>query len=477
MAPETSTLPDRPLAADARRRSGSWGWAVVVTSLVLVVMWIPIRRYSLGGTNAFALEPYRVLLVLANVGTVFALLSRTIRLQPIRFGIPLAIFVGALIASIVTASATLAEQGLVITSVGGLANLLFVLSAAFIVRQAVTSERRVLFLLKLLVSSGVVVAVGAIYERVTSFNVFLQLQHVLPVRLIQEAGESIRGGAARAYGSAQHPIALAVMLCLLLPIAVYLLRYSDWPRNLFHRRIVFALVTAVLLLGVLAAISRTGLVVLGVMFLMTMALLPRLGLIILSMAVPLFLARALIAPGTIDNTIGQFLDIDNLVASQFTSAGMRGAGRLADLGPTFAQIGQHPVFGVGFSSRIANGPNANGSILDDQVLAILLEAGVLGLVGFLAFFVVPAVLLLRYSFRTDLPPQHTYLAFAVAVSAAGYLAGAFFYDAFGFMQTLFVLGFELAVGAWLLTRRSAAGRWIESAAPGQATSLVSLKAG
>ena len=35
----------------------------------------------------------------------------------------------------------------------------------------------------------------------------------------------------RAYGSAQHPIALAVMLCMILPLLVYLAKYGIWPLN------------------------------------------------------------------------------------------------------------------------------------------------------------------------------------------------------------------------------------------------------
>ena len=34
---------------------------------------------------------------------------------------------------------------------------------------------------------------------------------------------------------------------------------------------------------------------------------------------------------------------------------------------------------------------------------------------------------------------------------AGYIAAIFFYDAFGFFQTFFILCMLLAVGAWLLT--------------------------
>src|SRR3954449_6163359 len=39
-------------------------WTTLVSSLLVVIMFIPIRRYTLGAGGGFQLEPYRVLVAL-----------------------------------------------------------------------------------------------------------------------------------------------------------------------------------------------------------------------------------------------------------------------------------------------------------------------------------------------------------------------------------------------------------------------------
>jgi hypothetical protein len=80
-----------------------------------------------------------------------------------------------------------------------------------------------------------------------------------------------------------------------------------------------------------------------------------------------------------------------------------------------------------------------------------METGALGVLGLAAFLLVPPILLLRFAFGQAAERRHAALAFTVAVAIAGYIAAIFFYDAFGFFQTFFILCMLLAVGAWLLT--------------------------
>ena len=114
-----------------------------------------------------------------------------------------------------------------------------------------------------------------------------------------------------------------------------------------------------------------------------------------------------------------FLDVDSLVASQYTSAGMGGAGRLADLEPAFREVAQRPFFGSGFGSRIVIGDEANAFILDNQFLGTLMETGALGVIGLAAFLLVPPIMLLRFAFGQALERRHAALAFTVAVSIVG----------------------------------------------------------
>jgi hypothetical protein len=242
-----------------------------------------------------------------------------------------------------------------------------------------------------------------------------------------------------------------VALCLVIPLAVYLAKYAVWPKNEINRKIVYALAVMMLFGGVLAAISRTAVVVLAVMFLVTLVFHPRVAGALFALAFPVVLLAAAVLPRVFESMVLSFLDVDSLIASQYTSPGMGGAGRLADLEPAMREVAELPFFGSGFGSRIVIGDEANAFILDNQFLGTLMETGALGVLGLAVFLLVPPILLLRFAFTQAAERRHAALALTIAVTISGYIAAIFFYDAFGFFQTFFILCMLLAAGAWLLT--------------------------
>jgi hypothetical protein len=439
-----------------RRLVFTWNGALFI--LAAVVMFVPIRRYAIPSPFSFQLEPYRLVLLLIIVAVSVALLiDPEFRWRKMRFGVPLAVYLGTLVLSISVNTVSIVEVGLASTAVGGLANLLMMVSVLFLVRQLLTSERVVMTLLQFLAFAGAVVGFFAAVEKVTRTNVFLMFDRVLPLTLLRDDAESFRAGGARAYASAQHPIALAVLLCMLIPIALYLAKHARWPRNVYNRGIIYGLVTLFMFLGIAAAISRTAVVVLGVMFLIVLVFRPYLAIGLGILGAPLLLVATVASPKTVGEMVGSFLDINSLIASQYTSAGWTGAGRLADLDPALEEAAQHPIFGVGFGTRIVVGENANAFILDNHVLGTLLESGAIGVLGLAVFVLTPPITLLVWAFRSKAAKRYTDLAFALALSASAYAAALFFYDALGFMQTLLTLCILLAVGAWLLTEVRADG--------------------
>ena len=77
----------------------------------------------------------------------------------------------------------------------------------------------------------------------------------------------------------------------------------------------------------------------------------------------------------------------------------------------------------------------------------MLETGAVGVIGVAVLMLVPldhAPARGRYRRQRD-DPRYGLLGFAIVVSGAGYTAALFFYDAFGFYQTFFVLCMLLAV--------------------------------
>ena len=113
-----------------------------------------------------------------------------------------------------------------------------------------------------LVAGGAVVAVFAMIESRTNYNVFDHVSTVLPFLTLTDAGTvAARGARLRVLASSQHPIALGAMFVMLIPLAAALAVTSK------QRRWWYA--AGFLGLGALATVSRTTilmLVVIAIMF-------------------------------------------------------------------------------------------------------------------------------------------------------------------------------------------------------------------
>ncbi|MBO0985644.1 O-antigen ligase [Rathayibacter sp. SD072] len=428
----------------------NWTGAFIV--LLGVIMFIPVRYYSLPIPIGFALEPYRLVIVLMVVAAVVALLiDPAFVWRPAAFGWPLAIWVGTSLLSIAANVEFIAEGGLGSGVAGAIVTDVLMLSVYFVARLMMRSEHLVEGVLTFLVWTAVLVAFFAVLERATQQNIFTRLDQFLPLERLGAEQEAYRAGGYRSFGSSQHPIALAVMFTMMIPIAVYLSKWARWPLNEINRRIVYYGAILALLLGVVTAVSRTAIVTLGVMFLVTLILRPKVGGYLALGAIPVLGLGFLVIPKILTDMIGSFLDPEALIASQYTSAGMAGAGRLADLEPAMAIVREHPFFGTGVGSRIVVGDDKNAFILDNQWLGTLMDAGAVGVIGLAVLFLVPVIMLLRYSFTKTSTPQYASLAFAIAILLIGYTIAAYFYDAFGFYQAFMLFWVFLAIGAWTLT--------------------------
>ena len=79
------------------------GWRGLVTGLLLIILFIPIRRYVLPGNLPFQLEPYRLYVILLVGGWFLALLADPrVKLTRTGFERPLGLLLFAVIASEVT---------------------------------------------------------------------------------------------------------------------------------------------------------------------------------------------------------------------------------------------------------------------------------------------------------------------------------------------------------------------------------------
>lgn len=441
------------LVLGARRLRRGWTWVVL---LVLVIMFVPVHRYAIGGGLPVAIEPYRIVLFLALLGVAGSLAfipGFTYRKTP--FGWTIVAFLLASLLGVVMNGPELVTLGLAGAGAANVLNTALLFGVFFIVRQLLTSERRVTNLLVLLVWCGVVVGVASVIERSSGTNLFWSIGDRLPLSLLNETALEGRGGNGRSYGSAQHPIALAVMLVMILPMALYLAVHGPWPRNSVNRRIVYGLASLTILGGVGAAVSRTSVVAIGAAFIVILFLRPMLGFTLAALGLPILTLGYALQPKLITDSVFTFLNFDALIASQYGSPGSVGQGRLADVGPVSEAFQQNPLFGSGYGRIVFGASDDTLFILDNQYFATVLDAGLVGLVVLLALYLTPLVAMARLSLRRDVSAAHRDLALALMAGMTSFAASSYFFDAFAFVQAVYVWSMLLAVGGWLLIEHGA----------------------
>jgi hypothetical protein len=439
-------------------RAAIFTWPGAALALVVVICLVPARRYTLPVSLPFAAEPYRIVVVLLLAIIVGALLvDPAFRWRRLEFGAPVGFFFATQLVSIALNVPGLVDLGLAPNAVISLFSLLVICAVFVVARQIFRSRSIVRFTLTATVLCGALVGALATVERVTRRNVFMDFFSALPLqRLSEEESLFVKAGTARAFASAQHPIALAVFLCLLIPLGVYLARHANWPRHPVPREFFWLGCTMLIALGMVSAVSRTAFVSLAVMLLVALLLRPKLLPKVALYGALAACGALLVSARNVLSMIQELLDPQALIESQMTSPGWTGSGRLADLGPSLEQAAAQPFTGSGLGSRVTMGPGANAFILDNQYLSTLLESGALGVLGMLVLLLVPTVRLARFS-RMPVeriggvaPDERRDLAAAVAVSIAGYVVALFFFDGFSFIQTLLTFFLLLAAGSWAL---------------------------
>ena len=435
-------------------------WDVLISLLILIILFIPIRRFVLPGNLPFQLEPYRVFvaLLVAAWGTSL-LVDPRVRLRRTGFDTPLLLFVGTAIVSIIVNLGYVAHGGkyvdpntFVIVPGSLESNVVkavtffvsFVL-VFYVITSVVRRQQTVDRLLGLLVCGGAVVAVCSIVESRTGVNVFDRLPRLFPFlqeNFLQEVPN--RGARLRARGPAEHAIALSAVLAMLVPLGVYLAATT--------RKWRWWLATALLTVGALAAVSRTGVIMLGVVAIVFFCVRPRSLKRAWPALIPVLVVVHFAVPGTLGTLKWSFAPPGGLLAEQQYQSGngQPGGGRLADLRPTLAEWWERPTVGQGFGTRVVaynpgTGQVPNAIILDNQWLATLLETGLAGLAA-LAWLLIRFIRRLLRAARRDASPRGWLLG-ALAASIASIATGMFFFDALTFVQVALLLFIVMALGA------------------------------
>jgi hypothetical protein len=416
-----------------------FAWRSLIGLIVLVILFIPIKSYTLPSSLPFNLDPYRLVVSLVCLAWATSLLiDRRVRLRRTPLDRPLLLYAIAIVASLfANRTRVTSVEPDVIKSLLFFASFFLIV---YVVASVVATQRDLDLVVKLLAGGGAVVAVSALVEAYSGFNVFNHLRAILP--FLHQAALNVdpnRGGRLRVYASAQHPIALSCALAMLVPLAVYLAMRTG-------RRRWWA--CGVLLgIGSLAPVARTGLTT-GVAIVVVYVLLrPREMKRFWPALLPMLVVVHLALPGAIGSFKDSLFPKGGLAKQQSFAVGK---GRLATAGPVLrTEFRRDPLFGEGFATRVVKPDQyvkkANAPITDDQALASLAETGVLGAFA-LAWLFVRFVRRMATEARKDRSPRG-WLLTGLAASVAGYGVSMFTYDAFSFTQVTFLLFIFIGLGS------------------------------
>jgi hypothetical protein len=424
-------------------------WPTLLGYVLLVILFIPIRRFTLAGGGPVSIEPYRVLILVVLFCWGLALLGDPqTRWRKTGFDGPVMVFIFATLIGLALNVHRVVGGGLtsaVLKKVTFFASFLLVM---YFVSSILKSRKQLDRTLMVLVFGGALVAFASLVEWRTNYNFFNHLNRYIPLLHFDPAGavdSPNRGGRVRAYASAQHPIALGAALVLIMPLAIYLHQRTKHP--------VWLGCAAMLVFGALATGSRTAALMLMVELVCFFWMKREETVRLLPMLLPLFVACQVLMPGT----LGTFKAIifpsgSSVIAEQEGGKGM-GTGRVADLGPSLAEWSRQPFFGQGFGTRLTSQSDEviNARILDDQWLGTLLEVGAVGWFALMWLYIRATRACAREAKRDK--SSRGWLLAALGAGIMAFNVGMFTYDAYSFIQVTF-LSFILIGFAAVIIRQA-----------------------
>lgn len=435
------------------------GWDRLIALILVVVLFVPIGRYSLPGTLPFSLELYRVVVAMCLLLWAASLLvDSRVGIARTAFDPPLLLIMVCVLASELTNPSRVGAYGTYVIK-----SMTFFLSFVLVYYLTATTLRTrasVDFLLRLLVVGGALIGVFAVIEQRTHYNVFDHLHTVLPVLSYDGALNYLSlGGHLRVFGPSEQPIALGAALVLILPLTVYFARTSGRQ---------WWLAALLVLLGAMASGSRTAVVMLVVEVIVFLCLKPKETKKLWPALLPAVLVLHFALPGTIGSLRSAFFPKGGIIAQQTTIAAnadpLLAGGRIRELKPMLSEASRKPLFGEGYGTRITGFQTVdrNAPILDDQWLDIVLELGFVGLAAWV-WLIVRAV---RRFFRASRTSEHTgddWLFAALAACIASFGVGMLTFDAFSFTQVTFIFWILLALSATSLRLAAAPVRDVPEA--------------
>jgi hypothetical protein len=417
-------------------------WPVLVCFVAASVLFLPVARYSLPGLP-LGLDPWLlVVMVVALVWLGSLLVDPSVRLRPTPLDAPLALIAASWLCSVAVNYGRVAPLASAVLK--ALIISIFFVVIFYFISSVVTTTGGVIAVTQFIVCGVAFIAVFAVIEQRTGFNIFDHVRIVLPVLQFDGGGLQFRYGLIRATGSADHPIALGVLFAMVFPLGLALAK---------SRSTAWWIPSSLILIGVLASGSRTAFLALITSGIALLWLRPRDIRPLLPLAIPMLIVIKIAAPGSIATLKNSFLPSSGqgLIASQRTLAADPTliSGR-ANFKPRLIEGMRRPIFGQGVGTRQTgeDNPLRNAPILDNQWLGTFLDIGLLGVVGWV-WLMFRVVRRLGRLARTRGSP-YGLLAASFVASITGFGVAMFTYDTFAFIQETLILWILFALAATLI---------------------------
>jgi polysaccharide biosynthesis protein PslJ len=428
-----------PLALMHRRLLS---WKALLATTIAIILFIPIRRYTMPGALPFELEPYRLMVMFLGAGWIVSLLvDRRVKLRSTGLEAPLVMFGFAMLGSIIVNTGrinALAVSDVVLKKLTFFFSFFLIL---YLIVSVARTKELIDWVVKWLVAGGAIVSGFAIYEAWTGFNIFSNLARVIPILQLAFAPEmDVRGSRLRVFASSQHPIALGVAFVMLLPLAIYLAHKYKQRR--------WQLCAGIIVMAAFSTVSRTTILMLIVVFIVFLRLRPKETKKLWKVLLPGLAVIHVALPGALGTLEESFFPTGGLVAEQQQGAGGRGSGRIADIGPSLDEWKRQFLLGQGFGTRVVDEGRINAFILDDQWLGTLLETGLVGVLAWIWLFRRFLKMVNREARRDQ--TERGWLLTALSASVLAYALAMLTYDAWSFIQVTWLLFILLGVGAVVL---------------------------
>jgi hypothetical protein len=417
--------PIRAQLGDWPRTTRVMPW--MVAGFIALIWLVPVNTIWLDMSLPIDLKLDRIALPLVVGAWLLALIvggRNAPRVRLTKVHVAIGIFVAVAFLSVVLNSTELArtlEFGLAVKKLSLLAAVgIFFLIVASVVRP---SEVRPFMTFILILAT--IMAVGMLIEYRSAGNLFYEWSaRILPsvFHTTSIAARYDEVGRREVLGTADVSLEAVAMLALALPIALSrLLERSTTPRS----RVVYWIVTLVLLGAMVATYRKSALLAPVVVVLVMVCFRPRqmarlapLGLIVL-------VALPIIAPNALGSVIEQFQPHKLGVATV--------SDRVSDYDAIRPDVLSHLAFGRGFGSY----EHSTYRTLDNDILMRLVESGIVGLLAWLAMLI--GIIAIAAPLIRGGDPRRGPPALAIAAAAAGFLVMSVLFDLMSFPQTPYIL--------------------------------------